>query len=74
MSIDVEVLTQVYAVMTEYVNPRDRQAIADHVFSIVNDADISEKDLRVFATSDPYLKRSLDEYLGDDEDDDGFEE
>lgn len=68
--INIEVLSQVYTTMTEYVNPRERQAIADHVFSIVNDSDISEKDLMEFASSDVYLKRALDEYMGDEDDDD----
>jgi hypothetical protein len=66
--IDVEVLVETYAVMKEYVPPKDRQAVADHLFSILTDLDgISEKDLRTFSQSDPYLQKSCEEYFQDDE-------
>ncbi len=66
--IDVEVLVETYAVMKEYVPPKDRQAVADHLFSILTDLDgISEKDLRTFAQSDPYLQKSCEDYFQDDE-------
>ena len=49
MSIDVEVLCETFGVMKEYIGQKDRQAVADHLFSILTDLDgISEKDLKVF--------------------------
>lgn len=66
--IDVEVLVETFSVLREYVNTKDRQAAADHLFSILTDMDgISEKDLRAFAASDPYLQRACEEYFQDDE-------
>ena len=66
--IDVEVLCETFSVMREYVSPKDRQAVADHLFSILSDADgISEKDLKTFAECDPYLEKACEEYFQDDE-------
>jgi hypothetical protein len=80
MSIDVEVLCETYGVMKEYISSKDRQAVADHVFSILSDSDgITEKDLKVFAGCDSYLQRACADYFEDDEevdedDVDSFEE
>ena len=66
--IDVEVLCETFSVMREYVSAKDRQAVADHLFSILSDSDgISEKDLKVFAECDPYLEKACEEYFQDDE-------
>lgn len=68
MSIDVEVLCETYGVMKEYISSKDRQAVADHVFSILSDSDgITEKDLKVFAGVDAYLQRACAEYFQDEE-------
>ena len=68
MSIDVEVLCETFGVMKEYIGQKDRQAVADHLFSILTDLDgISEKDLKVFAGCDSYLQRACEEYFQDDE-------
>jgi len=75
--IDVEVLVETYSVMKEYVPNKDRQAVADHLFSILTDLDgISEKDLKIFAQSDSYLARACEEYFQDDdeeEDEDNYD-
>lgn len=66
--IDVEVLVETFGVMKEYISSKDRQAVADHLFSILTDLDgISENDLKAFAASDPHLQRSCEEYFQDDE-------
>lgn len=78
MSIELDALGEVWLTCKEYIAPKDRQAAADHVLSIVADQNIIESDLKAFAGTDAYLKRSLKEYLGeeveepdyDDEDDD----
>lgn len=75
--IDVEVLCETYGVMKEYISSKDRQAVADHLFSILTDMDgISEKDLRAFSGYDSYLQRSCEEYFQDDEevDEDNFDD
>ena len=66
--IDVEVLCETFGVLKEYINSKDRQAAADHLFSILSDMDgISEKDLKVFAGCDGYLQKACEEYFHDDE-------
>lgn len=80
MSLEVDILSEMWLTTKEYVAPKDRQAAADHVISVVADHNITERDLKSFGGTDSYLKRALEEYLGeeaieeadydDDEDDD----
>jgi hypothetical protein len=67
MSIELDALGEVWLTCKEYIAPKDRQAAADHVLSIVADHNIIESDLKAFAGTDSYLKRALQEYLGEDE-------
>jgi hypothetical protein len=67
MSIELDALGEVWLTCKEYIAPKDRQAAADHVLSIVADHNIVERDLKSFAGTDSYLKRALTEYLGEDE-------
>lgn len=67
MSIELEALSEVWLTCKEYINPKDKQAAADHVLAIVADQNIVERDLKAFAGTDAYLKRALVEYLGEDE-------
>ena len=67
MSIELDALGEVWLTCKEYINPKDRQAAADHVLAIVADHNIVERDLKAFAGTDAYLKRALTEYLGEDE-------
>lgn len=63
MSIDVDVLIDTYVTMKEYIPSKDRQAVADHVFSILSDSGVSEQDLRQVAGADSYMDRASLEYL-----------
>ena len=67
MSVEVDILGEVWLTCKEYIAPKDRQAAADHVLAIVADHNIVERDLKAFASTDSYLKRALIEYLGEDE-------
>jgi len=67
MSIELDALGEVWLTCKEYISPKDRQAAADHILSIVADHNITESDLKAFAGTDSYLKRALKEYLGEDE-------
>ena len=67
MSLELDALGEVWLTCKEYINPKDRQAAADHVLSIVADQNIVESDLKAFAGTDSYLKRALREYLGEEE-------
>ena len=80
MSIEIDVVGEVWLTCKEYINPKDRQAAADHVISVVADHNILERDLKAVGGTDSYLKRAVEEYLGeeveepdyDDEDDDNY--
>jgi hypothetical protein len=78
MSIEIDVVGEVWLTCKEYIGPKDRQAAADHLISVVADHNILERDLKAVGGTDSYLKRAVEEYLGeaveepdyDDEDED----
>lgn len=74
MSIDVEVLSETYTILKQYIPQKDRQEAADNLLSILVDM-LGDKELKEFGSTDAALKRALTEYLDDedesDEDDDG---
>jgi len=67
MSVEIDVLGEIWLTTKEYISAKDRQAAADHVLAIVADHNIVERDLKAFASTDAFLKRALKEYMGDDE-------
>jgi hypothetical protein len=68
MSIELDALGEVWLTCKEYINHKDRQAAADHVISVVADHNIVENDLKTFGGTDSYLKRAVEEYLGEEVD------
>lgn len=66
MSLDVDVLVEVYRICKEYISQKDRQAAADHLVGCLADYDLSEADFQVIAGTDSYLKRAVEEYLGEE--------
>ena len=68
MSIDVEVLIETYTILKEYIPAKERQAAADNLVSMLVDT-LSDKEIREFGGIDGYTKRSLEEYIGDDDED-----
>jgi uncharacterized protein YqeY len=73
MTIDVEVLSELYTIMKQYVPSKDRQECADNLMSVLVDM-LGDKELKEFGGTDNTLKRALKEYVSDeDEDDDGDE-
>jgi len=69
MSIDVEVLSEMYLSLKEYIPSKDRQAAADNVMSTAVDM-LSDADLKEFASTDKFLTKAAEEYISDDSDDD----
>ena len=67
MSLEVDIASEVWLTCKEYIAPKDRQAAADHLVSVVADHNITERDLKTFGATDSYLKRALVEYLGEEE-------
>ena len=74
MSIEIDALVDTYNTMKEYVPGKDRQAAADHLFSILNDSGVSEQDLRELAGVDSYLSRASAEYLDPEDEEDSEDE
>ena len=70
MSIDVEVLSETYAILIQHVPQKDRQEAADSLISVLVDM-LGDSE---FGGSDPALKRSLREYAPEDEDADDEED
>ena len=66
MSLEIDILSEMWLTCKEYINPKDKQAAADHVISVIADHSITEADLKTFSGTDSYLKRALEEYLGED--------
>lgn len=73
MSIDVEVLIETYTILKEYIPSKERQAASDNLVSMLADA-LSEKELREFGGTDAYTKRSIEEYVCEEDDDLDYEE
>ena len=66
MSLEIDILGEMWLTCKEYINPKDKQAAADHVISVVADHSITESDLKAFGGTDSYLKRAVEEYLGEE--------
>jgi hypothetical protein len=69
MSIEIDALIETYTTLKEYIPSKERQAACDNLVSVLVDI-LSDKELREFGSTDNYTKRSIDEYLDDDNDDD----
>ncbi|CAB5214462.1 hypothetical protein UFOVP190_125 [uncultured Caudovirales phage] len=67
MSIEVEVLSELYTIMKQYVPSKDRQECADNLMSVMVDM-LGDKELKEFGGTDATLKRALKEYVEEDED------
>jgi uncharacterized protein YqeY len=68
MTIDVEVLSELYTIMKQYVPSKDRQEAADNLMSVMVDM-LGDQELREFGATDSALKRALKEYSADDDND-----
>lgn len=73
MTIDIDVLGEVYSTLKQYIPQKDRQEASDALMSILVDI-ISDADLKEFGGIDNYTKRSLEEYAGDFDDDEDYDQ
>jgi len=76
MTIDTELLSEVYSTLKQYIPQKDRQEASDNLMSILVDL-LGDIELKEFSGIDSYTKRSYDEYAGnllDEEDQDDYEE
>ena len=65
--IDVEILCETYTIIKEYISNKDRQTAAEHLFGLLTDMDIPEKELKIFCQCDPHLIRAWEEYFPEDD-------
>ena len=74
MNIDVEVLSELYTIMKQYIPQKDRQECADNLMSVMVDM-LGDQELKEFGGTDNTLKKALKEYSAEDaedaEDEDG---
>lgn len=78
MTIEVDLLGEVYSTLKQYIPSKDRQEASDTLMSILVDY-LNDNELKEFGGTDAYTKRSMEEYAGefDDETDDysdGYED
>jgi hypothetical protein len=75
MTIEIEVLSELYMIMKQYVVTKDRQECADNVMSGMVDM-LDDESIQTFGDTDQFLRRSLKEYFDNQEsdDEDGEEE
>lgn len=74
MTIDVEVLSEMYTILKQYIPSKDRQEAADNLMSVMVDM-LGDKELKEFGTTDSILKRALKEYVDEeDADDDEYDD
>jgi DNA-binding transcriptional regulator GbsR (MarR family) len=66
MTIDVDVLSELYTIMKQYIPTKDRQEAADNLMSVMVDL-LGDQELREFGGTDSLLKRALKEYSADDD-------
>lgn len=69
MSIEVDVLSEVYTILKQYIPTKDRQEAADNVMSVMVDM-LNDIDLQEFGGTDSNLKKALKEYSIDHDDED----
>ena len=69
MSLDIEILSEAYTILKEYIPTKDRQAAADNLLSVLVDV-LNDKELKTFGATDSYTKRSIEEYVEFDDDED----
>jgi len=72
MSIDVDVLSETYTILKQYIPVKDRQEAADNLVSVLVDM-LNDIDLQEFGSTDSNLKKALKEYAVE-EDEDEYEE
>lgn len=72
MSIEVDVLSEVYVILKQYIPQKDRQEAADNLMSVMVDM-LNDQELKELGGTDAALGRALKEYAGDGEDEDDYD-
>jgi hypothetical protein len=70
MSMDVDVISEIWAELKRYVNVVDRGDAAESIVSILIDHDIDADEIRTWFKGDADIKTALSDYLATDTDSD----
>lgn len=73
MSIEVDVLSEVYVILKQYIPQKDRQEAADNLMSVMVDL-LSDEEIKSLGGTDAALGRALKEYVGDGDDEEDYED
>jgi hypothetical protein len=68
MSIEVDVLSEAYTILKQYIPTKDRQEAADNLMGLMVDM-LNDLDLKEFSGTDAALTRAFKQYAGDAEED-----
>jgi hypothetical protein len=71
MSVELEVLSETYTILKQYIPQKDRQEAADSLMSVMVDL-LSDDELKEFSGTDSSLNRAYKEYASDGEDDEDY--
>jgi hypothetical protein len=74
MSMDVDVISEIWAELKRYVNVVDRGDAAESIVSILIDHDIDADEIRTWFKGDADIKTALSDYLAIDTDSDDKED
>jgi hypothetical protein len=66
MSIEVDVLSEAYTILKQYIPQKDQQEAADNLMSVMVDY-LNDLDLNEFGATDAKLKKAMKEFAVDDE-------
>lgn len=72
MSIEIDVLSETYTVLKQYIPVKDRQEAADNLMSILVDV-LGDLELKEFSGLDANLRKALKEYAGEEEDEEPYD-
>jgi len=72
MSIEVDVLSETYTVLKQYIPVKDRQEAADNLMSILVDL-LGDIELKEFGSTDANLKKALKEYSVDEDEEEPYD-
>ena len=70
MSVDVDIISEIWAELKRYVNVVDRGDAAESIVSILIDHDIDADEIRTWFKGDSDIKTALSDYLATDTDSD----
>jgi hypothetical protein len=68
MSVEIDVVSEVYTILKQYIPQKDRQEAADNLMSIMVDM-LNDVELKEFSGTDAALGRAFKEYAGEFEED-----